>query len=129
MDKADLLHELRIDRSETRGGARAAVGVGALLVVLLAALAGGAVWWLHGGRAVEVEAATAAAPSGGTAAAVLQATGYVTARREATVSAQIIGTLTQVLIEEGEHVASGQVLATLDETAQRAALAQAEAQL
>jgi len=41
---------------------------------------------------------------------VLDATGYVTARREATVSAQITGTLIEVLIEEGEHVKAGQVL-------------------
>ena len=53
----------------------------------------------------------------------------MTARREATVSAQITGTLTQVLIEEGDHVKAGQVLARLDDTAQRAALAQAQAQL
>jgi RND family efflux transporter MFP subunit len=59
---------------------------------------------------------------------VLQATGYVTARREATVSAQITGTLTQVLIEEGEHVDKDQVLAHLDDTAQKAMLAQSQAQ-
>ncbi len=41
------------------------------------------------------------------AGAVLQATGYVTARRQATVSAQITGTLTAVLIEEGDHVTQG----------------------
>jgi RND family efflux transporter MFP subunit len=67
--------------------------------------------------------------SGGPSASVLDATGYVTARREATVSAQITGTLTEVLIEEGDHVKVGQVLARLEETSQRAALAQAEAQL
>ena len=59
---------------------------------------------------------------------MLDATGYVTARREATVSAQITGTLTEVLIEEGDHVKLGQVLGRLDDTAQRAALAQAQAQ-
>jgi RND family efflux transporter MFP subunit len=53
----------------------------------------------------------------------------VTARRQATVSAQITGTLTQVLIEEGEHVKAGQVLARLDDTAQRASLAQSAAQV
>jgi RND family efflux transporter MFP subunit len=52
----------------------------------------------------------------------------VTARREATVSAQITGTLTKVMIEEGERVEVGQILALLEDTAQRAALAQAEAQ-
>jgi len=74
--------------------------------------------------------ATAVAPASGAApSAVLQATGYVTARRQATVSAQITGTLSEVLIEEGEHVEAGQVLARLENTAQKAALAQAEAQL
>jgi Multidrug resistance efflux pump len=51
---------------------------------------------------------------------VLDATGYVTARRSATVSAQITGTLIDVLIEEGDHVKEGQVLARLEDTAQRA---------
>jgi RND family efflux transporter MFP subunit len=60
---------------------------------------------------------------------VLDATGYVTARRAATVSAQITGALTDVLIEEGDHVQGGQVIAKLDDTAQRAQLAQAQAQL
>jgi multidrug resistance efflux pump len=50
----------------------------------------------------------------------LQATGYVTARRQATVSAQITGALKEVLIEEGERVTAGQVLAKVDDTAQRA---------
>jgi len=48
--------------------------------------------------------------------------------RQATVSAQITGTMTEVLIEEGDRVKAGQVLARLDDTSQRAALAQAEAQ-
>jgi RND family efflux transporter MFP subunit len=78
----------------------------------------------------DVETATAMAPSAGSGdTAVLQATGYVTARRQATVSAQITGTLTEVLIEEGDRVAEGQVIARLDDTAQRAGLAQAQAQL
>ena len=53
------------------------------------------------------------------AGAVLQATGYVTARRQATVSAQITGTLTEVLIEEGDHVSKGQVLARLEDSGYR----------
>jgi RND family efflux transporter MFP subunit len=67
--------------------------------------------------------------SGGASASVLDATGYVTARRSATVSAQITGTLIDVLIEEGDHVKEGQVLARLEDTAQRAAVAQTQAQL
>ncbi|MGH8212987.1 MAG: efflux RND transporter periplasmic adaptor subunit, partial [Rhodanobacteraceae bacterium] len=64
----------------------------------------------------------------GDSAAVLQATGYVVARREATVSAQITGTLTQVLIEEGEHVKKDQVLARLDDSGYKAGLDAAKAQ-
>jgi RND family efflux transporter MFP subunit len=60
---------------------------------------------------------------------VLQATGYVTARRAATVSAQITGTLTAVLIDEGFKVKKGQVLARLDDTGLKAGLAIAEAQV
>jgi RND family efflux transporter MFP subunit len=131
--KSELLGQLRIDRSETTTaprGRRAAL-VAAVVVLVLALLALGGWWMLRRTAATEVAVATATAPpsSGAGAAAVLQATGYVTARREATVSAQITGTLTQVLIEEGEHVDKGQVLALLDDTAQKAALAQAQAQL
>jgi RND family efflux transporter MFP subunit len=131
-DKADLLHALRLDHTQrerpagTGRGLRIALIVLALLLVLGVA---GAYWRLRGQR-FEVEAATAVAPSAERGASpVLQATGYVTARREATVSAQITGTLTQVLIEEGEQVQAGQVLARLDDTAQRASLAQTQATL
>jgi RND family efflux transporter MFP subunit len=133
VEKSDLLHQLRIDRSEERSraaGSRGWIGV-VVAVVIVAAIGAGAWWFMRGGAAFEVEAATAVAPAsnaGGSALAVLQATGYVTARREATVSAQITGTLTKVMIEEGERVEAGQILALLEDTAQRAALAQAEAQ-
>jgi RND family efflux transporter MFP subunit len=133
VEKSDLLQQLRIDRSEERagGGAVRVVVITLIVLVVVAALAGGAWWWLVGGKTIEVETATAVAPASGNtgSSAVLQATGYVTARREATVSAQITGTLTQVMIEEGEHVEAGQVLALLEDTAQKAALAQADAQL
>jgi len=100
--------------------------------VLALLLTGAAVagWLWQRSAALEVEAVMVAAPSSGSgSAAILQATGYVTARRQATVSAQITGTLTAVLIEEGEHVAAGQVLARLEDSAQKAALRQAAAQL
>jgi RND family efflux transporter MFP subunit len=133
VEKSDLLQQLRIDRSDpaprVRGGG--AWIAGALVALLVVGLAGGGWWWLSGAKAVEVDVATAAAPSAGNSGplAVLQATGYVTARRQATVSAQITGTLTDVLIEEGERVEAGQVLAHLENTAQKAQLAQAEAGL
>jgi RND family efflux transporter MFP subunit len=50
---------------------------------------------------------------------VLDATGYVTARRQATVSAKITGKVREVRIEEGQHVAEGEILATLDDSEAR----------
>jgi len=130
MDQSELLKELRIDsrhREDAHGASRWPWIVAGIAVV--AAIVVGAAWLFWGGKTFQVQAATATAPAAnGGNTAVLQATGYITARREATVSAQITGTLTQVLIEEGERVEKDQVLATLDDTAQKAYLAQAQAQ-
>ena len=117
---ADLLKELRIDRSARQApppprGLWIGIAVAALVILLLAI--GG--WWLLG-RAdpVEVRTATVEAMSAGggasQASSVLDATGYVVARRMATVSAKITGKVREVLIEEGQHVEAGEVLATLD---------------
>jgi multidrug efflux pump subunit AcrA (membrane-fusion protein) len=130
VEKSDLLHELRIDkrqREDTQSSRRWPWIVAGL--ILLCVVAGGAVYFfLLGGARFEVQVATAQAPSTESGNnTVLQATGYITARRQATVSAQITGTLLDVLIEEGDHVESGQVLAHLDSTAQQAQLAQAQA--
>ncbi|HEX4387293.1 MAG TPA: efflux RND transporter periplasmic adaptor subunit [Steroidobacteraceae bacterium] len=128
-----LLQQLRINRDDEQKSIvpRRVWLIGALVIVLAAL---GVLGWRYfaGGERFTVESVVASPPAqgakGAIAAAVLQATGYVTARREATVSTQITGTLTQVLIEEGDHVKAGQVLARLDDTAQRAGLAQAQAQ-
>jgi RND family efflux transporter MFP subunit len=123
------LDDLRIDRREepAPGGRRRGLLVAG--VALAAALAAGG-WWLAAARPVEVEVATAveAAPAGG-ARAVLNASGYVTARRQATVSSKITGKVVEVLVEEGMAVAEEQVLARLDDATPRRVLALAEAQL
>jgi RND family efflux transporter MFP subunit len=131
-DKRLLLEQLRIDpvhRDEHKTSSRTWWIVAGVVVAI--ALVGAAVaYFVLRGPRFEVEAATAAPPAASAGpTAILQATGYVTARRQATVSAQITGALTQVLIEEGERVTAGQVLAKLDDTAQRAALAQSVAQV
>jgi len=131
IDKGALLNQLRIDRSvseqpdETRRWPWIA---GAVLVLILIAAG---IWLFKSKPSAAAVHTVMAQPmtSGGPSSSVLDATGYVTARREATVSAQITGTLIEVLIEEGDHVKAGQVLARLDDTQQRAALAQAQAQL
>ena len=129
-DKGALLHQLRIDRGPRSRPADARrwpwLAAGAVVLALVAA----GLWFVrskHSGIVVHTAMAQPMTNKGPTAS-VLDATGYVTARRQATVSAQITGTMTQVLIEEGDHVKAGQVLARLDDTSQRAALAQAQAQ-
>lgn len=129
-NQGELLNQLRIDRNKVEPPSRAPWVIALILVGVL--VAGGAWWWKsNSGQTFEVTEVTALAPSaaGSGSAAVLQATGYVTARRQATVSAQITGTLSEVLIEEGEHVEEGQVLARLEDTAQQASLTQARAQV
>jgi RND family efflux transporter MFP subunit len=134
VDKTNLLRQLRIDPTEREGASarrsprRGPIIAGAAAVLVL--LAGAVGYWKWRTAAYVVEAATAVAPTGAQGpAAILQASGYVTARREATVSAQITGTVKEVLIEEGEHVQAGQVLARLDDSAYQAGVAQARAQL
>jgi RND family efflux transporter MFP subunit len=127
----ELLRQLKIDKAhkEAPGGGPPWGRVAAIagVVVLLLAVGVGA-WAFLGHRPVEVQTATAVAPaSASEAGAVLQATGYITARRQATVSAQITGALTEVLIEEGDRVAKGQVLARLEDSALRAGLQSAQA--
>ena len=125
MANADLLKELRIEKhlreEHGQGPGRWPWIVGGVVLVL--AVAALVAWWLMGHRAIEVQTAQAQSPVNNAAAgAVLQATGYVTARRQATVSAQITGTLTEVLIEEGDHVKQGQIVARLDDSQYKAAL-------
>jgi RND family efflux transporter MFP subunit len=121
------LEELRIERSaepETRRRTwLAVVGVGLLV------LAGGLVWWRTFSGALEVRTAVAKAVSGGGERTVLNASGYVTARRQATVSSKVTGKVVEVLIEEGMNVKAGQVLARLDDTNVKASLGVAQAQL
>src|SRR5690606_736858 len=112
---ADLLKELRIDRKAPPPPSRRGLWI-ALAVVAALLLVAGAAWAIFGrDRGVEVRTATVQAiGSGSTPASVLDATGYVVARRMATVSAKITGKVREVLIEEGQVVKEGEVMATLD---------------
>lgn len=44
------------------------------------------------------------------------ASGYIVARREATIAAEITGRITDILVEEGMKVEKGQIIAKLDDT-------------
>lgn len=113
---ADLLKELRIDRNrapEPSGRRGLVIGAVALLLVVLAVAA----WALFGrdtGAKVQTTTVTVIGGGNGAGASVLDATGYVVARRMATVSAKITGKVREVMIEEGQRVEEGQVMATLD---------------
>ena len=93
-------------------------------------LVSGAAWWfLRGAQAIEVSTVTVRhAQAGAARASVLDASGYVVARRQATVSSKITGRLLEVAIEEGMTVTAGQILARLDDANARHALQLAEAQ-
>jgi RND family efflux transporter MFP subunit len=122
------LDDLRIERKPTSEPTSRAWVL--LVFILLLLLAGGSVWWFNRGRALGVQ--TAAARSNVSGAAdhtVLNASGYVTARREATVSSKVTGKVIEVLVEEGKRVQEGQVLARLDDTNVKTSLNLAQAQL
>ncbi len=126
LDK-DTLESLKIDRGADAG--RYAVGAGkrwrkpAIIVGVVLVLA----FLMFGrGKPLEVETAVAEPPSA--AGAVLNASGYVTARRIATVASRTTGQLVEVTFEEGAIVKSGEVLARLDDSAVRAAWKLAVAQ-
>jgi RND family efflux transporter MFP subunit len=130
MSRQDLLKELSIrddERDESSGAGKWIV----LVVVLLLALGAGGWWWFNQSRQVEVQVATAvpAASVSGASGSVLDASGYVIARRQATVSAKTTGKVREVLIQEGMRVEAGQLLATLDDTNVDAQLELAEAQV
>jgi len=127
MDSTEDLSALRIQRAPRRASRRWVRWV--VLLVLLAG-AGGTAWtWMTRERPVEVEVASVTTRRAGAQASVLNASGYVTARRRATVSSKVTGKIVEVNVEEGMAVREGQVLARLDDANVRAALRLMEAQL
>ena len=111
LDKPTL-DDLRIDRTQTR---RSKAPLLLLLALLLVALiAGGAVWWMKRPKPVPVRTMLVLQAGGDGQRTLLNAAGYVTARRKATVSAKVTGKVTEILVEEGMKVEAGQVLARLD---------------
>ena len=116
---------LRID-AHKRGSRNAGKRIAILLFILIAVLVivGGAYAYMH--RAPSVQVATVDAPDTGPQA-LLNASGYVTPQRRATVAAKITGRVTGVFFTEGLHVRKGFVLATLDDSDAQRALASAKA--
>lgn len=123
------LDALRIDRSAEPP--RSSRRSGWVWVLLLLLFAGGAWWWKHREGTIAVTTITVRAETGqkGGRKTLLNGSGYVTARRAATVSSKVTGKVLEVLTEEGKTVEAGQVLARLDGSNVEASLRLAEAQL
>ncbi len=127
-DPSQRIHELKIDRSES---APTAGGRWWLLVLAVAIVAAAAWWfvWRPAANAVAVTTEVARRPlSVAASSSVLDAAGYVVARREATVSSKLTGKVVEILVEEGMRVEKDQIVARLDDATQRAQLELAEAQ-
>jgi RND family efflux transporter MFP subunit len=119
------LSSLRIDdgsRRAAKTGKRLGLFAAALGALLLL---GSVVLLAFRTQKPVVEVAAARAASGAKAEALLNASGYVTPRRRATVAAKVTGRVEQIYAEEGLRVKSGQVLATLDCSQPNAALTSA----
>lgn len=132
-DKSELLKSLRIERSESvppRAGvsplAAGAVGVAMLSI-------GAAAGWLLKPAPPAPDPVAAAQTSGPATMAApsqpgrLVASGYVVARRQATVAAEVTGRVVEVRVEEGLRVKKGDVLAVLESTLAAANVASARA--
>jgi RND family efflux transporter MFP subunit len=109
----EALASLRRDSAEPLHRDRRRWSRKALLAVVVAAVIAAVIAWRMAGTAVPVRTAVveSAEDSDG---AVLNASGYVVARRLATVSSKVTGRITEVLFEEGASVKEGQLLARLD---------------
>ena len=142
-EKTKLLEQLRIDRGEAARSApdsRRSVPIWVVYALLLVIVAGIGSWFfLRPAPASPVAASSAAAPAGAAASGALaeppagstalDASGYVVAQRQATVSAKTTGRVVELRIEDGQKVREGEVIARLDDTNTRAALQAAKAQL
>jgi RND family efflux transporter MFP subunit len=124
-DKTELLHALAIDRKPVDAPRRRALWPKLAVAAAVLLLLGGG-WLLvqpfaSGGTERGAPNADAAATplrpataSSEPSRAGLSASGYIVARRKATVAAEIMGKVVELPIEEGMVVEAGQILAKLD---------------
>jgi RND family efflux transporter MFP subunit len=127
-DRSTLLKRLRIERADERQTHYSWLVWSTISLVVL----GAAVRWLAIPRGIPIAVAEVKVVGEHVAGAssklsILEASGYVVAHRRATVASKITGRVTEVLIEEGQKVEKGAVIARLDSSNSRASLVQAEA--
>lgn len=119
------LNHLRIDDRSRRPG-RSRKGIMLFLITLAAVAVAGSLIVAWRAQPPVVEVATVRPAVDAASQAILNASGYVTPRRRATVAAKVTGLVQQVYAEEGLQVTQGQVLAVLDCAQPDAALASAK---
>jgi len=122
----ETLNQLRIDRS---GHSQKSAWPVLIVVGVIAAALGALYFWKGVKHAVVVETAVATEIAHDAPQVALNASGYVTARREATVSSKATGEILDVLFEEGQKVEAGQALAHIDPSNLKTSLDLAAAQL
>lgn len=135
-DRSEQLRSLSIDRSEELSSRGASLVQVVIVAVLALAIGAGGTWWLtragdtpgdppvvasrqSDSSSVSGASQTPPPPPTVQRTSGLVASGYVVARRQATVSAEISGRIREILFEEGSEVEAGQILARLDDTRAR----------
>lgn len=127
-EKSDLLAQLRIDRSEQPEPSNR--GIWILVVIIILLVIGGVIWTFSSADPMLVRVQMARmAETDPAAASILDATGYVKARRYATVSSKVTGKVMEVLVEEGMNVEKDQIVARLDDANQQKAMNYYQAEL
>ena len=128
-DTSDRIHALKIDREAATPSGSGRLWLLAPAVIIVVVLG----WWFvlrPSAGSVLVETDTAQRPpSIAAASSVLDASGYVVARREATVSSKLTGKVEEILVEEGMRVEKDQIVARLDAATQQAQLDLSNAQV
>ena len=130
-DRENLLNNLKIDRSTppvVDGSPSNKLYLLGAAIVLVSFF-----WWLFLSEDELKEVTTFTVKSlqmsDSSATSILDASGYVVARRRATVSSKVTGKVMKVFIEEGMYVEEGQLLAQLDDSTMQADLNYSQSQL
>lgn len=134
--RTEMLERLRIDRTQHSQPSTRALRWALAVVAIVAIVAGAKGFALMTVRSNTEPSSTAAAPAAApcartpaTSGSILEASGYVVALREATVSGKSIYRVREVLVQEGQAVSKDEIIAHLDDTNIQAALIQSRAQV
>ncbi|HTF96081.1 MAG TPA: efflux RND transporter periplasmic adaptor subunit [Cellvibrio sp.] len=113
-NKDELLSQLRIDRDQQPSGSNKPLWIGGGIAVAAIVLG---ITFFNDPAPVKVKVEMARmAVADSSSATVLDATGYVVARRTSTVSSKVTGRVAEIYIEEGQQVEKDQIVARLDDS-------------